>query len=54
MSAAHAFATNEGSKLRFPHVQKAVTAREKVIRNFTGQIMLIALTFIHVLMGMGV
>jgi hypothetical protein len=36
MAAAHALATKEESKLRFPHVQKAVTASEKFIREFYG------------------
>jgi hypothetical protein len=36
MSAAHAFATKEGSNIYFPHIQKAVKVNEKVFREFYG------------------
>jgi SpoVK/Ycf46/Vps4 family AAA+-type ATPase len=36
MSAAHAFATKEGSKIHYPHVKKAVKANEKFFRDFYG------------------
>jgi SpoVK/Ycf46/Vps4 family AAA+-type ATPase len=37
MAAAHAFATREGSNIRFPHVQKAVKVNEKFFREFYGK-----------------
>ncbi|KAF8847944.1 hypothetical protein BDZ45DRAFT_606652, partial [Acephala macrosclerotiorum] len=36
MSAAHAFASKEGSKICFSHAQKVVTANKKFSRSFTG------------------
>ncbi|PVH68430.1 P-loop containing nucleoside triphosphate hydrolase protein [Cadophora sp. DSE1049] len=37
MSSAHAFATREGSKIRLPHVEKAVKVNEKFFREFYGK-----------------
>ena len=37
MSATQAFANKEGSKIRFPHVHKAVKANEMFFREFYGK-----------------
>jgi hypothetical protein len=37
VATARAFAIQERSKVRFPHLQKALTADEKFIREFYGK-----------------